>query len=390
MIQHPAFIFLLLVVIETLILVAADHPKTKSFFRFIPAVFWIYFIPMVMASFGLIDNKCPMYALAIQYGLPASLFLLLLGVDLKAIARLGRTALLMFLAGSFGVMVGITLVFALFRGIVGNEFYSGFGALCGSWTGGSANMIAVKEALGTPDDIYLPMVVVDTIVPYLWMGLLVLASTWQGAIDRFNNADRTVLDELRQRMEHIRCVQKIRWSLKNILFISALGFTVSVVLGWASKILPAVPGVITGFTWTIILISTAGLGCSLTRLHRCEAMGSTKIGYALLYFVLMTIGAKASISYLGDSLVLILAGFMIVLIHAAVLFAAMRILKAPVMLAAAASQANLGGVASAPVVAEIYQPGLSTIGLLMAILGNVIGTYLGILTGQVCRWITML
>lgn len=381
---------MILALLETAILTAAGHPKTKSFFRFIPAVFWIYFLPMLMASFSLIDNQCPVYGVIIQYGLPASLFLLLLGVDLKAITRLGRTAVLMFLAGSFGVMLGGVLVFALFRSFVGDEFYTGFGALSASWMGGSANMIAVKEALGTPDNIYLPMVVVDTVVPYVWMGFLVLLSTRQEAIDRFNKADRTVLETIRHRIENMPSSQTVAWSVKNIVCMAGLGFSASIVLGWLSSRMPVIPGVITAFTWTVIFISTAGLGCSLTRLRRCETMGSTKIGYVILYFVLMTIGAKASIEHLGDSLILILAGFLMVFIHAAVLFGAMRWLKAPVMLAAAASQANLGGVASAPVVAEIYQPGLSTIGLLMAILGNVIGTYLGILAGQMCRLITLL
>lgn len=389
MIRHPALIFIVLITLEFVILTALEHPRTKKFFKYIPAVFWIYFIPMLLASFSLIDSKCPMYGLATQYALPASLFLLLLGVDLKAIARLGRTALLMFLAGSFGVMIGVVSVFALFRPVVGNEFYRGFGALCGSWTGGSANMIAVKEALATPDDIYLPMVVVDTVVPYMWMGFLVLASTWQAAVDRFNKADRTVLDGIRRRLENVKSGQKVRLNVPNIVMMAGMGFAASFVLGKIAALLPSIPGVITGFTWTIIVISLSGLACSLTPLHRCEARGSTKVGYALLYFVLMTIGAKASISYLGDSLILIAAGFMIVLVHATVLLIAMRLLKAPVMLAAAASQANLGGVASAPVVAEIYQPGLSTIGLLMAILGNIIGTYIGILAGQMCRWLTL-
>ncbi|MBP9853771.1 MAG: DUF819 family protein [Candidatus Omnitrophica bacterium] len=385
MIHHPAAIFILLVLLEWMILVAADHPKTKSFFRFIPAVFWIYFIPMLLASSSLIDNKSPLYGVVTQYGLPMSLFLLLLGVDLKSITKLGRIGILMFLAGSFGVMLGSTISFALFQHIVGPEFYAGFGALSASWTGGSANMIAVKEALGTPDDIYLPMVVVDTVVPYVWMGLLIMVSPWQEAIDRFNKADRTILDAMREKIEHLKSTQIVTLTIPNIIILILLGFGVSCILGWLSNLMPVIPGMISSFTWMIIFVSVAGLGCSLTKLHHCESMGSSKIGYVLLYFVLMTIGAKASMAYLGNSVVLIFAGFLIVIIHAIVLLFVTRLLKAPVMLAAASSQANLGGVASAPVVAEIYQPGLSTIGLLMAIFGNVIGTYLGILVGQICH-----
>lgn len=385
MIQHPFFIFLILLTIETVILSAAGHPRTKKYFHFLPAVFWIYFLPMCVFSAGWIDNKSPLYGIVTTYGLPASLFLLLLGVDLKAIAQLGRTAVLMFLSGSLGIMLGTTLSFAIFRPFVGDAFWAGFGALSASWTGGSANMVAVKEALGTPDDVFLPMVVVDTIVPYVWMGLLVAASTGQAVFDRWNHSDRTVLDDIHRRMAGLKDEQNVTLTWKNIFVIALLAFGAGGALRWVSLALPVIEGVVSTFTWAIILVSIAGLAGSLTPLRRCQAMGSTKIGYYLLYFVLTTIGAKASITHLGASVVLIAAGAVIIVTHAGVLLIAARLLKAPMMLAAAASQANVGGVASAPVVAEIYQPGLASIGLLMAVLGNVIGTYLGIVVGQICR-----
>jgi uncharacterized membrane protein len=385
MIQHPILIFLILLAIETAILSAAAHPRTKRYFRFLPAVFWIYFLPMCVSSLGIIDAKSPLYGVVTTYGLPASLFLLLLGVDLPAIARLGRTAVLIFLAGSLGIMLGTALSFSIFRPFVGDMFWMGFGALSASWTGGSANMVAVKEALGTPDDVFLPMVVVDTIVPYVWMGLLVSASSGQAAFDRWLRADRGVIDHIRQRMAGVGQARIATLNVKNIALLAGFAFAVSAGLQRAAQVLPTAEGIISSFAWTIILVSTAGLAGSLTPLRRCEALGSTRVGYYLLYFVLTTIGAKASIAHLGASAILIAAGVVIILVHAAVLLIAARLLKAPMMLVATASQANVGGVASAPVVAEIYQPGLASIGLLMAILGNIIGTYLGIAVGQVCR-----
>ena len=388
MLKNPFFIFLVLLSIEIAVLSAAAHPRTKKYFGFLPAVFWIYFLPMCVSSVGLIDAKSPLYGLVTTYGLPASLFLLLLGVDLKSIARLGRTAVLLFLAGSFGIMLGTVLSFAIFRPFVGDIFWMGFGALSASWTGGSANMVAVKEALGTPDDVFLLMVVVDTIVPYIWMGLLVSASSGQAMFDRWLRADRGVIDDIHKRMAGVGAAQKVTLNAKNIFVLTAFSFAVSAGVQRMAQILPTAEGIISSFAWTIILVSTAGLAGSLTPLRRCEAMGSTRIGYYLLYFVLTTIGAKASVSHLGASAILIAAGVVIILVHAAVLLIAARLLKAPAMLVAAASQANVGGVASAPVVAEIYQPGLASIGLLMAILGNIIGTYLGIVVGQICRWMT--
>lgn len=385
MVQNPFGIFFVLLAIEAMVLSAAAFPSFRKFFHYIPAVFWIYALPMAVSSMGIISDQSPLYDRVIACGLPASLFLLLLGVDLGAVARLGRTAVLIFFAGSFGMMAGSAASFALFSGVVGPEFWSGFGALSASWMGGSANMVAVKEALGTPDHIFLPMVVVDTVVPYLWMGVLVFASTWQKDIDRWNRADCSVLDHIRQRMQGVESGARAVLSWRNTIMIGAAAFAVSWFLRMVAAVLPVVAGVISPFTWTIILVSAVGLACSLTSLRKWEARGSTRIGYYLLYFVLTTIGARASVTRMGDSLVLIAAGFVIVAVHALVLLAAARWLKAPLMLVASASQANIGGAASAPVVAEIYQPGLSAIGLLMAVLGNIAGTYLGILTGQICR-----
>ncbi len=345
-------------------------------------------MPMLVSSLGLIDDKSPLYEWAKTYGLPASLFLLLLEVDVKAIARLGRAALLIFFSGSFGIILGTVAAFAVFRPLVGDEFWSGFGALSASWTGGSANMVAVKEAAGTPDGVFLPMVVVDTLVPYLWMGVLVAGSSWQNALDRWMRADPRVMEDIRQRIAGLGNKQPVVLSWHGVAGLVVFAFTVSLGLQAASQRLPVVNGVISTFTWTIILASAAGLAGSMTALRRLDAAGSTKIGYYLLYFVLTTIGAKASVAHVGASAVLVGAGVMIVGIHAAVLLIAGRMLRVPAMLVATASQANIGGVASAPVVAEIYQPGLAAVGLLMAVLGNIVGTYLGIVTGQICRWIT--
>jgi uncharacterized membrane protein len=163
-----------------------------------------------------------------------------------------------------------------------------------------------------------------------------------------------------------------------------LGIAVSFGILTVGRSLPTMGGMFSPFTWAIILASLLGLAGSLTPLRKLEQAGSNKIGYFLLYFVLTTIGARASLEHLGNSGILILAGFGIVAIHAAVLIVAARLLKAPMFLAAVASQANIGGTASAPIVAEIYRPGLAAVGLLMAVLGSVVGTYLGLLVGKIC------
>jgi uncharacterized membrane protein len=142
---------------------------------------------------------------------------------------------------------------------------------------------------------------------------------------------------------------------------------------------------VSGYTWTILLVTLAGILLSFTPVRKLELSGATRTGYDLLYFVLTAIGAKAAVASIGSALVLIGAGLLIVAVHATVLLAGARLLRAPMFLVAAASQANIGGVASAPVVAEVYHPGLASVGLLLAILGNITGTWLGIMCAQLCR-----
>ncbi len=389
MIQSPLGIILILLTIEILVLTISNQKRFKRYFQFLPAVFWIYFLPMLASTLGILDSKSPIYQTISTNFLPASLFSLLITVDVKAILRLGRLALLMFFAGSLGIVLGAPLVFFLFKNLVGAQFWSGFGALSASWTGGSANMIAVKEALSTPDRVFLPMVVVDTIVPYLWMGMLVAMVGLQTAYDRWNRSDRRILETLGRKIRGVQS-QKIEFSWIKTLLILAIAILASFISHGIAKLLPVIKDGVSTYAWTIIVVAALGILFSFTALRKLEESGSSQIGYFILYFVLTSIGAKASLTSIGPTLILILAGFLLVFFHMGVLLLASRFFKAPLFLVAASSQANIGGVASAPIVAEIYQPGLASVGLLLAILGNIVGTYLGIVAGGLCRWVSQI
>ncbi len=386
MIHNSAAIIFVLLSIEIFILRLSEYERFKKYFNFLPAVFWIYFIPMLASTCGVIDGKSEIYPDITSYLLPASLLLLLIPVDIKQIIRLGKPALVMFFAGSLGIIVGAPLAFFLFKDITGAQMWSGFGALSGSWTGGSANMIAVKEALKTPDNVYVPMVVVDTIVPYMWMGILLAMVPMQAAFDRWNGSNKRILDDLSSRIENSPAI-KHRWNFTGIILILGLAGAGSLVSQFAARFLPEIKNAVSLSAWVIIIVSVLGICLSFTPVKKLENFGASRIGYFILYFVLTSIGARASIADIGSTFVLILAGFVIVFVHAVFIFSTLRIIKAPLFLAVAASQANIGGVASAPVVAAVYQPGLASVGLLLAILGNSLGTYLGILSGQLCFWL---
>ncbi len=385
MIQNRFLLVVILLAIEVVVLFLASHQRFKKYFEFLPGVFWIYFFPMLMSTFGLVDAKSSIYQSISNIFLPASLLLLLIPVDIKAILKLGPTALLMFFAGSLGIVLGAPVVFWLLKRWIGVDFWSGFACLSGSWTGGSANMIAVKEALQTPDAVFLPMVVVDTVVPYVWMGSLIALKGMQAVYDRWNKTDRKILDDLAGQISKIDLKKSDRRQLVPVVLVLALGLLGSVLSSKLAKFLPVIKDVVSPYAWTIIVVSVLGIVLSLTRMRKIESFGASRVGYFLLYFVLTSIGAKASLTNIQSTFILIFAGVLLVLIHACVLIATAKLIKAPLFLVATASQANIGGVASAPVVAEIYQPGFAAVGLLLAILGNIVGTWIGIAVGQICR-----
>ena len=385
MIHHPLLLILVLLAVEFSILFLAGNPRTKHFFKFLPSMFWIYFLPMVLSTCGIIDAKSPLYAQITKFFLPPALFLLLLNVDIKAISRLGPAALVMFFAGSFGIVLGMVISFVIFKPWVGPQFWGGFGALSASWTGGSANMIAVKEALNTPDAVFLPMVIVDTILPYTWMGILVALAARQKSFDSWNRSDRRILDDLAKRTEHFSKQKKQPVDPGMAILVIGLGLLIGRGCQLLSVYLPTGKDILSPYAWTIILVTAIAIILSTTPVSRIPHTGANKIGKWILYFVLTSIGARASLHNAGQVGILIAAGIVVILIHVIILLVTARLIRAPLFLVATASLSNIAGLVSAPVVAEVYQPGFASVGLLLAILGHTLGAYFGIITGQICR-----
>jgi uncharacterized membrane protein len=380
-----------LLLIEGAIFYLSEHRVTRKLFEVVPSMFWIYFLPLVATALHIIPQdtpEFPVYKFISKNILPASLILLLISVDILGILKLGRTALLMMLAGSAGIVLGGPLVLLLFKSWLPAGIWAGFGPLSASWTGGSANMVAVKEGIKTPDEIYSLMVVVDSIVPYIWMAVLIALAKYQARFDQWNRSNTRVMEELNRKMSAVKEIKANPLTLKAMGVILAVAFAGSFISSQIAGELPEIKNAIAPYTWTIMIATTLGILLSFTGLKRLESYGASKVGYAMLYFVLASYGARASLANYKALPVLIAAGVVWVIIHGVFVLGASRLLRAPLFLAAAASQANVGGVASAPVVAEVYQPALASVGLLLAILGNIIGTYLGIICGQLCRWVS--
>ena len=383
LIKDPVFLLAYLAGVVALVFQVSRWARLQGLFDRLPALVWTFFIPMLSTSAGLIPDESPLYRALARYLLPASLVLLLISAEIVAIARLGRTALVVMAAGSFGVALGCVLAFVILRPWLPAEAWKAAGALAGTWIGGSANLIAVGTTLGLSPELQGIIIIVDTVVGYTWMGLLISFAAHQERFDRWNGADRSVIDGVGARLAERKAKSSRPLTVADATLMVGLAIVVTAVCLWIGGLLPPVGRVLNQFSWAIILLTTIALLLSLTPLSRLEEAGASTLGYAGFYLLLASVGAQGDLRKVASHPQFVLFGVIVVLVHALLTLAAIRLLRAPLFFFGAASQACLGGYSSAPVVAAIYQPSMAPVGLLLAVLGNVVGTYAGLLVAQI-------
>lgn len=384
LLTDPMAIFAYLAGLMGVIFWLSGLPRLQKLFDIMPAILFVYFLPTLSTAFGITPAASPAYDWMTRYLLPLALFLLMLTVDLPAIARLGGMALLMMLAGTLGTAVGAPLTYLVFGKLLPEDAWMGLAALSGSWIGGTANLVAVAESVGAPPNIMGPTIVVDTLIGYGWMALLLAFSTRQHLWDRRVHAHVEALEATNRRLGELQAHQR-PIDTRSVAIILALGFVATVAAVSAGAALPAVgdPTIISHTTWAILIVVTGGLLLSLTPLRNLEEVGASRLGYVALYLLLTGIGAQADLRAIFDAPLFLAAGAFWIVIHAAVLLIVARLLRAPLFFFSTASMANIGGAVSAPIVASVYQPAMAPVGLLMAVLGYILGTYVGL----GCAWL---
>src|ERR1019366_6902013 len=291
--------------------------------------------------------------------------------------------------GAVGIAVGAVGAYAIFARWLPDETWKGVGALSASWIGGSANMLAVKEGLHAPDIVFAPMVIVDTVITYSWMGILVALAPWQDSWDRWVKADRKTLEDVVQRLDDMGTLKKGREERKpsplHAVWLVGGGMLAGGLCLRAGALLPTTSS-LSASGWAFLLITVLGILLSLTPAAKLERYGASRWGYLCLYLLLAAIGSKARLQYIFQAPLLIVMAYLWVLIHATILAVYGYFQRVPMFFLVTSSQANIGGTASTPIVAGVYQPRLASLGLLLAISGNVIGTYAGILIAQACHF----
>ena len=382
----------------------SKSPFWKNFYRFVPAVLLCYFLPSLLNTFGVIDGESSqLYYVASRYLLPACLVLLTISVDLKAIARLGNKAVILFLTGTLGIVIGgpiALLVVSSFApellGVSGPEaVWRGMTTVAGSWIGGSANQAAMKEIYGAGDQIFSAMVTVDVIVANLWMAVLLIMSANASNIDKKTGADTTAIVDLKEKVEQFHAKHGRIATLSDLMIIVAIGLGVTGFAHlFADNITPYFiehfPGLAkfsfhSKFFWMIVFASTVGIALSFTKARELEGVGASKVGSAFLYILIATIGMKMDVRMILDAPIYFIIGAVWMIIHASLMLIVAKIIKAPLFYMAVGSQANVGGAASAPIVASAFHPSLAPVGVLLAVLGYTIGTYMAWLCGQILQ-----
>ena len=381
MIKDPNAIFVYIIFLIGVIYYLRSKPSLTKLFKYMPPVIWVYFLPMISTSIGIIPNDSVLYGWTTRHLLPPALILLLLSSNIRAMTALGPKAIGTMLFGTLGIIIGGSLSLLIFGSLLPEDAWMGLGALSGSWIGGSANMVAVGKSIGTSDDLFGNMIVIDTLVGYGWMGVVIFISGHQDTIDRWNNADTSIIKKLNIRMNTFN--NKRSTSFNDLLTIVAVGIVGGYISLKIGEWLPDIGSILTSFGWTIIVVSAIGILLSFTKLSDLENAGASHVGNIFLYILLGTIGAKANIMQVTDLPIYIIVGIVWILFHAIILFIGGRLLRAPMFLIATSSQANIGGVVSAPIVATVYKKSLAPVGLLMGVMGNVIGIYAGLLTAWI-------
>lgn len=384
MITEPTALFAFLAALLGLIFWLEKIPALSKLFEYLPPVIWAYFVPMLATTIGITPSSNAAYDWMSRYLLPFSLFLLMITVDLPAIFKLGRVAILMMLAGTLGIVIGGPISYLIFGGFLPEDAWKGFATLSGSWIGGTANMIAIKESVGAPDAVLGPIIVVDTVVGYGWMGILIFLSAFQKRFDKWVGADTSVMDETNARLQSLDDTRRPA-QIPDLAIILGLTMAATVLSVLAGGYLPNIgnPTVISSTTWAVLIVVTAGLVLSFTPLRQLEQPGASRIGFLALYLLLTSIGAKADLAAVLEAPILLLAGVVWISIHIMILMIVAKLLKAPLFFVATGSMANIGGAASAPIVASVYLPAMAPVGLLMAVGGYILGIYAAL----GCAWL---
>lgn len=387
LIDSPAGILAVLAAIASLFFWLEKKTEWKLF-SYLPPLIFIYLIPVACSNFGLIPKSAPVYDFMGDNLLPLFLTIMLLEVDIAATVRVMGKGIFVMLAGSLGVVIGAPIGLAIVQAGLGPETWKAFGALAGSWIGGTGNMVAVAYAVDLNESSldFGYAVIADNGVYLIWLPIMLASKNFAAFFNRFTRISPERLEKMKAAASELT-MDNGNMAMRHLLYMIFLGFAVTALASWTSTRIPPIEPVFSASTYKILIVSVLGVLLSFTAASRIP--GSHALAMALVYLFVARMGAKADLSDLNSSVFWFLLGAYIwIFIHGGVLVLAARIFKVDVHTAAISSAANIGGAASAPIVAAHHNPHLVPVSILMALLGYAIGTPAAILAAYLCHWVT--
>jgi uncharacterized membrane protein len=385
----------------------------SKFYKIVPALFMAYFVPALLTTSGLIapewvsfddtgaavEHSSNLYYMSSRYLLPAALVLMTLSIDLKGIFNLGPKALIMFITGTTGIILGgpiaVLLVGSISPETVGGEgadaVWRGLSTLAGSWIGGGANQTAMLEVYGYNQKLFGGMVFVDIVVANIWMAFILIGIGSSAKIDKWLKADTSAIERLKEKVSSYAKKVERNPTFTDLMILAAVAFgTVSFahfsggyISGFFNDFVNSLEAGLSRnifsflsseFFWMITITTLVGILLSFTRVKAYEGAGASKFGSVFIYILVASIGMKMDLTLIFDNAGLIFVGAVWMIIHAILLIIVAKLIKAPYFFLAVGSQANVGGAASAPIVASAFHSSLATVGVLLAVFGYAIGT----------------
>lgn len=397
LIADDAVVFGLLICCLGLVFYTSHLKNMKWFYKIVPALLMCYLLPALLSTFGVISPKVSgLWPVAKNYFLPGSLILMTLSTDLKAILKLGPKALIMFFTATIGIILGgpiailITSIFSpeTLNGAGFEAVWRGLATLAGSWIGGGANQTAMLELYQFDVQKYGAMLAVDVVVANIWMAIILLGAGKSDKIDKWLKADSSSIETLKVTMADYTASVERKATINDFIKLAAIAFGgvgLSHFLGDIfSSIANANPTLSTTilashFFWVVVISTSVGLILSFSSARKLEGAGASKLGSVFIYILVAIIGMKIDLSELVKYWDFIIIGLLWMAFHVGLLFLVAKLIKAPFFFLAVGSKANVGGAASAPVVASAFHPSLAPVGVLLAVLGYALGTYGAIL-----------
>jgi uncharacterized membrane protein len=357
--------------------------KTRwKIFNVLPAIIWIFLTPIFLSNFGVIPRESPVYDTFKSFAVPLFIVLMLLDLNIRDAVKVAWRGAIVLVVGSVGVVVGAGVAFVLFRSGLPDNAWSGFGALAGSWIGGTGNLAAVAESVGTPSELVGIVVIVDNLVYLAYFPLILVSKRWAKSFNRWTGVSQADLDHFADATKQVeRKTHEVHF--RDVLTLLGWAFVAILVANSLSMLVPPLPPVLTQKTWALLLVTTFGILLSATSLRNVP--GTEPLAMAFVYIYMTMIGASADLRALGGAQWFIVAGFVTIAIHLLFVLAGAKLLRLDVGMAVTASVAAVGGAASAPVAAGYHREELVPISIMLALIGYALGNYLGVATAYLCN-----